>query len=106
MIGPHDSTILEFLYSLGWIGTLIYAVGLGALAFQLIGFGKDPFALSSKAILIGFATQCLLNSVMLGVLGFMVWTFASLTLAQKDMAEQLAIASAPEEPDTTRYAAA
>lgn len=106
MIGPHDSTILEFLYSLGWIGTLIYAVGLGALAFQLIGSGKDPFALSSKAILIGFATQCLLNSVMLGVLGFMVWTFASLTLAQKDMAEQLAIASAPEEPDTTRYAAA
>jgi hypothetical protein len=94
-IGPHDSTVLEFLYSLGWIGTLIYATGLGVLGLQLMRSGKsDPFVLSAKAIVIGFVAQCLLNSVMLGVLGFMVWTFASMSVAQMDFAGQSA-----EEPE-------
>jgi O-antigen ligase len=95
IIGPHDSTLLEFLYSLGWIGTLIYGLGLGSLVVQLVRPGqRDPFVLSSKAILIGFFAQCLLNSVMLGVLGFMVWTFASLSLAAADRVETLADESA------------
>ncbi|HTB98334.1 MAG TPA: O-antigen ligase family protein [Terracidiphilus sp.] len=88
IIGPHDSTILEFLYSLGWIGSLVYALGLGSLAIQVMGTGKsDPFVVASCAILIGFATQCLLNSVMIGILGFMVWTFASMSLAAAECAE-------------------
>jgi hypothetical protein len=88
-IGPHDSTVLEFLYSLGWIGTLIYATGLATLAIQLMRKGEtDSFVLSSKAIIIGFIAQCLLNSIMLGVLGFMVWTFASMSLAQMDYVEK------------------
>jgi O-antigen ligase len=88
-IGPHDSTVLEFLYSLGWIGTLIYATGLGTLGLQLMRKGEtDSFVLASKAIIIGLIAQCLLNSIMLGVLGFMVWTFASMCLAQMDHAER------------------
>ena len=82
MIGPHDSTLLEFLYSLGWVGTFIYLLGLGYLLFQVIRRSRrDPFVLASHAILIGFVAQSMLNSVMLGVLGFMVWTFASMSLA-------------------------
>jgi hypothetical protein len=96
-IGPHDSTVLEFLYSLGWIGTLIYVTGLGTLGLQLMRKGEtDSFALSSKAIIIGFIAQCLLNSVMLGVLGFMVWTFASMSLAQMDYSEKSL--DEPEQP--------
>lgn len=88
IIGPHDSTVLEFLYSLGWIGTLIYVIGLFLLTIQLFRTGRgDSFVLSAKAILAGFLAQCLLNSIMLGVLGFMVWTFASMALAQADRAE-------------------
>lgn len=88
MIGPHDSTLLEVLYSLGWIGSLIYFLGLGSLAPQLSRLARgDSFVLSSQAILIGFVAQSLLNSVMLGVLGFMVWTFASMSLAAADYAE-------------------
>jgi hypothetical protein len=84
-IGPHDSTVLEFLYSLGWVGTFIYAVGLSALGLRLMrSRNSDPFVMSCKAIVVGVAAQCLLNSVMLGVLGFMVWTFASLSLAGTD----------------------
>jgi hypothetical protein len=86
MIGPHDSTILESLYSLGWIGTVIFFAGLVTLGIQLArtGRSRDPFVLSAQAVLVGFLAQCLLNSVMLGVLGFMVWTFASLCLAEAD----------------------
>jgi O-Antigen ligase len=90
IIGPHDSTLLEFLYSLGWIGTFIYSLGLGSLGLQLIrAGGKDPFVLSAQAILIGFMAQALLNSIFLGVLGFMVWTFASLSLAGAECAESV-----------------
>jgi hypothetical protein len=84
-IGPHDSTVLESLYSLGWAGTLIYAAGLAVLGYRLVrSRSEDSFVLSSKAILIAFAAQCLLNSVMLGIMGFMVWTFASMSLAQQE----------------------
>jgi len=96
-IGPHDSTLLEFLYSLGWIGSLIYATGLGTLGVQLMRKREtDSFVLSSKAIIIGFVAQCLLNSVMLGVLGFMIWTFASMGLAQMDCVEKTL--NEPEQP--------
>jgi hypothetical protein len=90
IIGPHDSTILEFLYSLGWVGSLVYGLGICSLAFQIIKKSElsDSFVVSSKAILIGFAAQCLLNSVMIGVLGFMVWTFASLCMAAADPPEE------------------
>lgn len=88
IIGPHDSTVLEFLYSLGWVGSLVYLMGLVSLALLIRKAQRqDPFVVSSKAILIGFAVQCLLNSVMIGVLGFMVWTFASMCLAAADRPE-------------------
>lgn len=85
MIGPHDSTLLELLYSLGWGGTLIYGTGLALMGLQLFGAGRgDYFTLSGKAIMIGMLVQALLNSIFLGVLGFMFWTFASMCLAQAE----------------------
>lgn len=88
MIGPHDSTLLESLYSLGWGGTFIYGTGLFLLAVQLFRTGRgDYFALAGKAVLIGLFVQSLLNSIMLGVLGFLVWTFASMCLAESENAE-------------------
>lgn len=107
IIGPHDSTLLEFLYSLGWMGTIIYGVGLFLLAVQLFRAGRgDSFALSAKAILAGFLAQCFLNSVLLGVLGFMVWTFASMALAQAEQAEALAEEYRREIEDADGYAVA
>lgn len=101
IIGPHDSSLLEFLYSLGWIGSFIYALGLGSLVVQLIrAGGRDPFVLSGHAILIGFLAQSLLNSIFLGVLGFMVWTFAAMCLAAAECAEA-AESSAEQRTETT-----
>lgn len=106
IIGPHDSTALEFLYSLGWAGSLVYLLGLGSLMFQLKGARhEDSFVLSAKAILVGFAAQCLLNSVMIGVLGFMVWTFAAMTLAAADYSKEAREAVRQENHTATLVAA-
>jgi O-Antigen ligase len=106
IIGPHDSTVLEFLYSLGWIGTLVYALGLGSLVFQLMRTrNSDSFTASSIAILVGFAAQCLLNSVMIGILGFMVWTFASMSLAAADQPNETSDATEPRTSPAVDFAA-
>ena len=85
IIGPHDSTPLEFLYSLGWFGTGIYVLGLAILALRVFQVqSKDPFVLSAKAIMVGFLAESLVNSVMLGVLGFMVWMFATMVIAESE----------------------
>ncbi len=107
IIGPHDSTILEFLYSLGWAGTLVYLMGLASLGFHVVRTsGSDPIVISTKAILVALAAQCLLNSVMIGVLGFMVWTFASLCLAANDYAKHAASTVAEEKSGVANLAAA
>jgi len=83
-IGPHDSSILESLYSLGWFGTLLYVVGL-ASAFARIfhrPVSSNPFGIVARTILVGFAAQFLLNSILLGVLGFVVWSFAAICLSE------------------------
>lgn len=85
LIGPDDSTLLKFLYELGWIGSVIYGVGLVTLTIQLARADhSDAFVMASKAIVIGFVAQCLLNSVVTGLLGFLVWTFAAMSLAGAD----------------------
>jgi hypothetical protein len=82
-------------------------MGLGSLGFQVMRTtNSDPIVISTKAILVGFAAQCLLNSVMIGVLGFMVWTFASMCLAAADYAKQTGRAGAEEESGVARMAAA
>lgn len=107
MIGPHDSTLLEFLYSLGWGGTAIYGTGLFLLGVQLFRAGRgDHFALAGKAVVIGMFIQALLNSIMLGVLGFMVWTFASMCLAEAELAEDANRLSAYQFAEVTGVAPA
>jgi hypothetical protein len=107
IIGPHDSTLLEFLYSLGWVGTLIYGVGLLLIVGQLLRVSRgDSFVVSAQAILIGFMAQSLLNSVFLGVLGFLVWTFASMSMAAQEWSEQTQEIAGRESKVEASYAAA
>jgi len=107
IIGPHDSTILEFFYSLGWMGTLVYLLGLASLVFQVIRApSADAFVVSAKAILVGFAAQFLLNSILIGVLGFMVWTFASMSLAAADLAKEAENSEVEQDPHSASLAAA
>jgi hypothetical protein len=81
-IGPHDSTLLECLFALGGPGTLLYCAGiLFGVAHVAKARSKDPFFLGMTAIFVGYAAECLLNSIFVGVLGFMVWLAAGMALA-------------------------
>ncbi len=79
-LGPHDSTLLEFLYALGGPGTLVYAVGLALALVQIFYQQPDrsPNATAFRAILAAFFAQSLLTSILVGVPGFLVWTCLAL----------------------------
>ncbi len=83
-LGPHDSTLLEFLYALGGPGTLVYAIGLLAALTQLFllpAQQSSPTASAVKGILFALFAQSLLTSILVGVPGFLVWTCLGLSLA-------------------------
>jgi len=85
-LGPHDSTILEFLFSLGFVGTFVYFSGLAFTGYRLLSGPRvrDPFTISMIAITLSYFAQAILNSIMLGVLGFVVWLSIAMALAARE----------------------
>ncbi|HMV47300.1 MAG TPA: O-antigen ligase domain-containing protein [Blastocatellia bacterium] len=83
-IGPHDSAILELLLSLGLPGAMFYGIGLIALLFGLRPRREtrgDVFVDAARAIGFGMFAQLLLGSVMLGVMGAVLWSFSGVVMA-------------------------
>lgn len=91
-IGPHDSAILELLLSLGLPGTLFYGTGLIALLLGLRPRREargDAFVNAARAVSLGMFVQLVLGSVMLGVMGVVLWSFSGVVIAaQKHYAQQ------------------
>ncbi len=85
-IGPHDSAILELLLSLGVPGALFYGIGLIALLLSLwrrAEIRQDVFANAARAIALGMFAQLVFGSVMIGVMGVMLWGFSSIVIAAR-----------------------
>ncbi|WP_263382463.1 O-antigen ligase family protein [Granulicella arctica] len=85
-IGPHDSSILESLYSLGFPGSIVYLAGIIVAGFTILFRVKkrssDLFAIAIRAVIIAFFCQFYLNSIFVGAFGFVVWTAIGMALAQ------------------------
>ena len=92
-IGPHDSTILESLYALGIPGSILYCIGLLSFAIHLFSHRNEetrqPFAISMRAIVIAFFAQMILNSILVGPFGFLLWTAIGMTLAAGEKTSML-----------------
>jgi len=88
-LGPHDSSIVEILYSLGYSGTAVYLFGLAYAAYRLTISTRirDPFAVTMIAVTLSYAVQSVLNSILIGVLGFVVWLSIAMALAAHEHAE-------------------
>lgn len=88
-IGPHDSMILELLYSLGWSGTIIYLAGLVIMIAGIMTHKAtyQPFEDSMKAVLVALFAQCLLNDIVYGEVGWILWTAGAVQLAAIAYAE-------------------
>jgi hypothetical protein len=72
---PLDSGPIRMLLNLGWLGTLLYSIGVVQLVFPLYS-GKNrnnPWRSSSNAIISTFLLQLLSGLVFIGSSGAMFW---------------------------------
>ncbi len=101
-LGPHDSTLLEFLYSMGGPGTLVYGAGLLLGLFRIFfprggqsRLAREPFGFALRAMLVGYFAQCLLSTILYAVAGLVTWTCLAFALAACDVKETTARRASP-----------
>jgi hypothetical protein len=83
-LGSNDSSILTFLFSLGWMGTVPYLTGMFLIFFKLFQGSEaqiDTFVSAARAIAFGIFAQMGLNVAMIGVVGMVLWGFLGIGLA-------------------------
>lgn len=83
-IGARDSAILDMLFTLGWLGTIPYLGGVVLIftgLFRISEIRLDAFASASRAIGFGLLAQFGFGSVMIGIMGMVLWGFTSMALA-------------------------
>lgn len=83
-VGPHDSAIIELLLSLGFPGTAFYGLGLLLLLFGLRpqrATRGDAFVDAARAIGVAMFVEQFFGSVILGVMGVVLWGFCGVVLA-------------------------
>lgn len=75
-----DSGILAMLFSLGWLGSGLFAAGIVCLLIQK-NKGRDEFWSASRAIILAILAQIVGGNIFVGVTGAVVWMFAGMLLA-------------------------
>ena len=80
-----DSGFLLMLFSMGWIGTLIFGAGIFCVLARTgpSGKKKDEFRVALKAGMIGLVAQLIGGNIFVGVSGAMFWMFAGMYLASE-----------------------
>jgi len=79
---PIDSGIISMLFSLGWLGTLLFAAGIlsGFLALRA-GPGTDPFAVAGRAIAVAILAQIVGGNTFVGINAVIFWMFVGMGLS-------------------------
>jgi hypothetical protein len=102
-----DSEILHIMFSLGWLGSAFFLVGMFALFWGLEEPAEkgDSFGRAAKAILFALLFETLSEPVFVNVTGAMFWSFAGMYLAglqyhrASAMAHELSVGfTAPSRP--------
>jgi hypothetical protein len=80
---PVDSGILVMVFSLGWLGTFLYALGIMSLFLktQPAPEIQDEFYKAGKAIVIAMLAQLIGANIFVNVTGAIFWTFTGMLLA-------------------------
>jgi hypothetical protein len=78
-----DSEILHLIFSLGWLGSALFLVGMFALFWgrEEPAEKGDPFGRAAKAILVVLLFEIISEPVFVNVTGVMFWSFAGMYLA-------------------------
>jgi hypothetical protein len=83
-MGSRDSGILTMLYSLGWVGTIPYLVGIVLLLLKIFQVPEkrfDSFVSAYIAISIGSFAQIGFNIATSGIIGTVLWGFLGMVIA-------------------------
>ena len=81
---PIDSGILSMLYSLGWLGSLLFTAGVASLFIKgrcALRAEADPFMAACRAVIIAILAQIVGGNIFVGVNGTIFWAFAGTYLA-------------------------
>lgn len=85
-IGPHDSTLLELLYSVGWFGTVCYLSAVGIITYRSLASPlRSKFEISAGAVHVAFLAQSMLNIILSGPIGVFFWILAGMVLANSEL---------------------
>jgi hypothetical protein len=82
--GGDDNGLLTMVFTLGWLGTASYLVGLALPFHQLLqntSLRQDPFASAAIAISIASFQQIISNIATTGLIGTTLWAFLGIALA-------------------------
>ncbi len=82
-LGSHDSGFWELLLCLGWFSGTLYLLSLFLMAFSMLrpAGPQSSFVTAASCISIGLLSQLLLGSIMLGMFGLALWSFAAIYIA-------------------------
>lgn len=83
-IGGADSGIFPLLFSLGWLGSLPYLLGIFLMLNRLFStqeFSQDPFASASRAIVIGSLAQVGFNNIFAAEMAMVLWGFLGISMS-------------------------
>jgi len=83
-IGGSDSGILPLLFTLGWLGTLPYLMGIGLIVYSLFQTKEsrnDPFSSASRAIVFASIAQVGFNNIFATDATMILWSFLGIGMA-------------------------
>lgn len=89
--GGEDNGLITMIFTLGWIGTAAYLLGLALPLHQLLqnsSLRQDPFASAAIAISIASFQQIISNVATTGLIGTTLWSFLGIALAASQYHKQ------------------
>ncbi|MGC2508765.1 MAG: O-antigen ligase family protein [Candidatus Acidiferrales bacterium] len=85
---PIDSGIISTLFSLGWLGSLLFGAGVLSIFLpRVASSNSDTFVLVSRAISIAILAQIVGGNIFVGINGTMFWMFAAVNLVGHRVSE-------------------
>lgn len=79
-----DSGIADILFTLGWLGSIPYILGVCMMMAQAMkspNATQDTFINTSRSISLSLLLQLIFANALLGVGGMLIWTFLGISLA-------------------------
>jgi hypothetical protein len=87
----YDSGVFEILFSLGWLGSLLFIGGLALLIRETV-FAPTPtdaFEPLLHALALSYLAMLFFSNMLIGVTGMIFWTALGLALAARNHSEQV-----------------